>query len=133
MNPTYAVTQSNNEQNTEKSPESQTKNTEIESKTELTFTPEVINTQTATPINAQLNLIDPIIDSKTPLNVGSVTLGNDIIVLDTEIGFDLMDDLSDLGLDTEEGISVKGVDDILILTTTSGKSYTLRLCYRSKQ
>ncbi|MFT6780090.1 MAG: hypothetical protein ACJA1A_000004 [Saprospiraceae bacterium] len=125
MNPTYAVTQINNDQNTEKSTEFDTKKKETEPNKQLTFTPEVINTHTTDPINPQLDLIDPIIDSNIQLNLGSVTLGNDIKVLDTEIGFDLMHDLSDLGLDTEEGISVRGVDDKLIMTTNSGKSYTL--------
>ncbi len=129
MNPTYAVPQSNNDQNTEQPTELETNSSKAQPKTQLTYTPEEVSPNTSSPSNAPLELIDPMIDSNkdtaTPLSVGSVILGNDIKVLDTKTGFDLMDDLSDLGLDTEEGISVMGVDDILILTTNSGKSYTL--------
>jgi hypothetical protein len=129
MNPTYAVPQSSNDQNTEQPTELETNNTKPQPKPQLTITPETVNPLTSLPSNGSLELIDPMVelnnDTASPLNVGLVTLGNNIKVLDTKTGFDLMDDLSDLGLDTEEGISVMGVDDKLILNTNSGKSYTL--------
>jgi hypothetical protein len=127
MNPTHAVTQNHNDQNNEHPSEIESNSSEIKSISQLTFTPEA--DKTSTSINTQLELINPMIgsnkDIENPSSIVSITLGNDIKVMDSEIGFDLMHDLSDLGLDTEEGISVKGVDDKLIMMTSSGKSYTL--------